>query len=189
MPIMQGGGMKLQYFPIEIDIRPFRINADLLKISTFRLARQLGNTTNPMVRSIKKVVIPSMIRNYMLQGRPRWQPLAEATLDRRANEPGYPRILLRTETMARISTSWPIWRITPGGSRADMELLDNVVPYAKYHQGGTKTVPARPFALLQLQDIEAIVVIYDDWIREVTGARDFWPYWDPPPDDPGDLML
>lgn len=186
MPIMQGGGLKIQNFPIEIDIRPFKVNSDLLRASTFRLARQLGNMNDPLVRSIKKVVIPSMIRNYMLQGRPSWQPHAESTLERRIPK-GFPRLLLDTERMARISTSWPIWKVTP--TEANMEFLDTVVPYAKYHQTGTKNMPARPFALLQLKDVENIVIIFDDWIREVTGARDTWPYWaDPSSSGSGDFV-
>lgn len=177
MAIMQGGGMKIDRFPIEIDVRPFKVNADLLRVSTFRLARQFGDMTIPLIRSIKKVVIPSMIRNYMLQGRPSWQPLAESTIERRMSK-GFPRILLDTEKLARISTSWPIWRINR--TEANMEALDAVVPYAKYHQSGTANMPARPFALLQLKDVENIIIIFDDWIREVTGARDFWPYWEKP---------
>lgn len=186
MAIKQGIGPKLDSFPIEIDIRPFMINSDLIRTSSFRLARQFGNMSIPLIRSIKKVVIPSMIRNYMLQGRPTWQPLAESTIERRTRSGDYPRILIDTEKLARISTSWPIWRID--GVKADMEALDAVVPYAKYHQSGTTNMPARPFALLQLKDIENIVIIFDDWIREITGAHDFWPYWNKPPEGPGELV-
>lgn len=186
MPIKQGGGTNISGFPIEIDIRPFMLNADLLRSSTFRLARQLGDTTVPLTTSIRKVVIPSMIRNYMLQGRPSWQPLAESTLERRMSK-GFPRILIDTEKLARISTSWPIWKIDR--NEANMEALDGVVPYAKYHQSGTANMPARPFALLQLKDIENIVIIFDDWIRKITGARDFWSYWQEPPSmGPGELV-
>ena len=179
MAIMQGGGLKITGFPIEIDIRPFKVNSDLIKASSFRLARQLGDTGTPLIRSIRKVVIPSMIRNYMLQGRPSWQPLADSTLERRSSK-GFPRILIDTEKLARISTSWPIWKINR--TEANMESLDLVVPYAKYHQSGTKDMPARPFALLQLRDIENIVIIFDDWIKDVTGVHDFWPYWQKPPE-------
>lgn len=186
MAIMQGGGLKVNDFPIEIDVRPFKVNSDLVRASAFRLARQFGDMSSPLITSIKKVVIPSMIRNYMLQGRPSWQPLAESTIERRSSK-GFPRILIDTEKMARISTSWPIWKVD--GNSANMEALDAVVPYARYHQSGTKNMPARPFALLQLKDVENIVIIFDDWIRRITGARDFWPYWQTPPEPSGGELV
>lgn len=184
MPIMQGGGLKVNRFPIEIDIRPFKVNSDLLHASTFALARKLGDMNNPLVRSIKKVVIPSMLRNYFMQGRPSWQPLAESTIERRTAKGGFVRMLIDTEKMAKMSTSWPIWKINR--TEANMEALDSIVPYARYHQSGTSKMPARPFALLQLTDVEEIVIIFDNWIKEMTGARDFWPYWKPPT-DPGEF--
>lgn len=165
----------MAFLPIEIDIRPFTANAAILRTSTFKLAAQLGDMTVPLTFSIKNVVIPSMIRNFAKAGRPPWPPLAESTIAYRLSKEGrLPRPLIRTELLARMATSFPIWRITRDS--ADMEALDGVVPYAKYHQNGTRYIPARPFALLQPQDIEAIVRIFDIWIMQNLNNPQFWPF-------------
>lgn len=166
--------MAIQNFPIEIDIRPFTANAALLQTSTFRLAKQLGDMTEPLRLSVREVVIPSIIRNFAKGGRPPWTPLSEATLLNRAKEARTPRPLLKTELLARNATAFAIWRVTR--ETADMEALDRVVPYARFHQNGTRLMPARPFALLQPQDIENIVLVFETWIRLTTAQRVNWPF-------------
>lgn len=164
-------------FPFEIDVRPFRMNADLIKASTFRLAAQFGDMRVPLKTSVDKVIIPSMDKNFMVQGRPTWPPLDTETFVTKFRTPSEYNAalsLIRTGKMYETITAGFYWRI--GRDKADMELLDKAVPYAKYHQSGTKKMPQRQFALLQQQDIERIVVIFDSWIRFITSQRDFWPY-------------
>lgn len=164
-------------FPIEIDIRGFRTNADLIRESTFRLARQLGDMRIPLTTSVNKVIIPSMDKNFMVQGRPTWPPVDTETLVRKFRTPSEYNAaltLIRTGKMYETITAGHYWRITR--ETADMEQLDNVVKYAKFHQSGTKKMPQRQFALLQQQDVERIVVIFDSWIRFITSQKDFWPY-------------
>ncbi len=165
-------------FPIQIDIADFRINADLIKVSTFRLARQFGDMTWPLRQSVKIVIGPSMMTNIDVGGRPPWPPLQGDTVFKKSEK--YADLmnpfqaLVATGKLYETLESGHFWRITRDS--ADMELLDTVVPYAKYHQQGTRNVPQRQFAVLQQKDIEHIIVIFDAWIRTMTSAKDFWPY-------------
>jgi len=177
--IMAGSGFRIPNFPIEIDIKPFLINADLLKTSTFRMARQFGDMTWPLTQSVRIVIMNSIAVNFDVMGRPAWPPLTFETLNKKLKSGMsysyviYP-LLGVTERLSDSAQSRHIWRITRDS--ADMEALDKIIPYAKYHQQGTKHVPRRQFALLQEKDIEHIVVIFDSWIRQVTSKKDFWPF-------------
>jgi phage gpG-like protein len=66
-----------------------------------------------------------------------WAPLAESTIRRRRNrDKGSIRILRDTTTMQR-----SISHIVTGGA----VRVGTGVEYGKWHQGGTKRMPARPF--------------------------------------------
>jgi len=164
-------------FPFQIDIRGFLINADLIKASTYRMAMQFGNMRWPLEQSVDLVIIPSMVKNFLVSGRPSWKPLTHDTIAFKFEQ--FPSMyalkpLFRTGNLVSAVKRGTYWRIT--GYSADMEALDNHFPYAKYHQAGTRTVPQRQFAVLQQEDIEAITVVFDSWIRKVTNKKDFWPY-------------
>jgi phage gpG-like protein len=163
-------------FPIEIDVRQFVINANILRDSVFRMARQFGNMTEPLTKSVREVVTPSIIKNFASGGRPDWVPLSQSRIEQRlrSSNPSL-RVLIDTEKLALAATSKFIWRISP--TQADMDALDNIVPYAKFHQAGTKNMPQRQFALLQARDVDQIVDIFDKWIESMTNKRDFWPYF------------
>jgi len=177
MAIKAGTGPRISSFPLEIDVRAFQLNANLLRDSVFRMARQFGDMTAPLTDSVRKVVTPSIIRNIASGGRPKWQPLSQSRIEARLRGPNPSlRILVDTEALALAAASRVIWRISP--TQADMEALDNLVPYAKFHQTGTFKMPARPFALLQSNEVDQIVEIFDKWIESMTNKRDFWPYFD-----------
>lgn len=177
MPIKSGIGPRIDSFPIEIDIRAFQRNTNILRDSVFRMARRFGDMTEPLTTSVRRVATPSIIRNIAVSGRPKWPPLSQSRMDQRFRS-GNPtlRILVDTERLAFFATARAIWRISP--TQADMEALDEKVPYAKYHQTGTSKMPARPFASLQSNEVDQIVDIFDKWIGTVTNKRDFWPYFD-----------
>lgn len=162
-------------FPIQIDVRDFRLNADLIKDSTFRMARQLGDMTVPLKEAVH-IATRAMTTNIDVGGRPPWPILATSTIIKKTYEAPFYVVkpLLRTGYMYDTIYGEKYWRITR--DRADMEQLDTVVPYAKYHQTGTKHMPPRPFAVLDQKYIEMIVVSFDSWINRMTGMRDFWPY-------------
>lgn len=162
-------------FPFQIDIKQFMGDVDLLSLATFRLARQLGDMTEPLTLSVKAVIQRTISKNFQVGGRPTWPGLSLKRLNFKLDiSASLFRPLIYSGALYQWSTSFTVWRITRDS--ADMEALDRIVPYGKYHQTGTRTMPQRQFAVLQLQDIEGIVVIFDAWIRANFGKTDFWPY-------------
>jgi len=175
MPIFGPVRSTIPNFPIQVDLRDFRMNADLIKVSTFRMARQLGDMTVPL-KEAALIASRSMSTSIDVGGRPPWPFLTVETIVRKSYEaPEYiTKPLLRSGYLYDTLYAGKYWRISR--DKADMEPLDTVVPYAKFHQKGTRNMPARPFAVLQQRDIEMIVVSFDSWINRITSARDFWPY-------------
>ncbi len=164
-------------FPIQIDLKPFMIGTNLIKASTFRLAMQLGNMYEPLKICVEKIITPSMGKNFMSQGRPSWEALSMGRLEQKlaTGNPYWWWPLVDMGILDGTVFVGHYWRIT--NTQADMEQLDTVVRYAKYHQRGTRKMPARPFAVLQQEDIHRIEIVFDAWIGRMTGQKDFWPYY------------
>lgn len=115
----------------------------------------------PLVKSVREVIIPSIRNNFAAEGRPAWAPLAPSTvLSRGASGP----ILNRSGRLLKVATQFNIWSYTRDS--ATITGIESRVKYAKYHQGGTRKMPARPFILLQDEDEEQIERIFYDWLDE-----------------------
>lgn len=113
----------------------------------------------PLTKSVREVVIPSIRKNFASEGRPHWRPLAPATvLSRGASGP----ILDRTGRLRKVATQFNIWSYSR--DQATITGLDSRVEYAKYHQGGTQKMPQRPFVLFQDEDEQAIEEIFYTWL-------------------------
>ncbi|MGH9942941.1 MAG: phage virion morphogenesis protein [Pyrinomonadaceae bacterium] len=132
--------------------------------------KQLATDTRQIERPLKAagaLLVRSVERNFREQGRPqKWQKLAPLTLARRRRGRGRggPQILINT---ARLKNSVGYRLVTEG-----VEVGTNV-QYAKRHhfgypggsgRGRSKT-PARPFLLVQQEDISAIGEIFKRHIR------------------------
>lgn len=162
-------------FPIKIDIREFERDVDLLSRNVFLMARRLGDMSEPLRKSVKDVIIPTIEYAFYSNGYGKWAPLNKEwkAYKLSVSQANY-LTLMFTHELRKKATGNMIWRITK--TQADMELLDTRIPYAKYHQTGTRRMPKREFAVLQLQDVKNIVVIFDDWLRKQMYSKDFWPY-------------
>lgn len=153
-------------FP-DIDISEGSLsNANQIAGDIQRLAAELHIFTEPITQSIHRVVIPSIAQNFESQGRPSWQALSEATVERRgAAGP----ILDESGALKSMATSFGIWTITTDEARID----DIPIEYAEFHQGGTRNMPAREFIMYQEEDIVEIERIFHEWtddkIRTVGG--------------------
>lgn len=113
----------------------------------------------PLTKSVREVIIPSIRRNFASEGRPAWRPLAASTvLDRGASGP----ILNRTGRLLKVATQFNIWSYTRDS--ATITGIDGRVKYAKYHQGGTRKMPQRAFVLIQDEDEEEIEQIFYEFV-------------------------
>lgn len=124
--------------------------------------RRLSDFREPLQGALQYILVPSVEYNFADGGRPKWAPLAPATVkSRKAIGP----ILYRTGTLYEAATDPNNWTVAT--DFVGLFDLDMVVSYAAYHQIGTRKMPARPYVEYQPEDIEAIMSLFEAWIEHV----------------------
>jgi phage gpG-like protein len=98
-----------------------------------RLGIDIRSFKVPLTRSIKRVMIPSIRKNFETGGRPPWEPLASDTVKLRGGS-AWP-ILVRTGKLKKAATRFTIWDISQ--TSAAVRRLPNNVWYGALHQEGT----------------------------------------------------
>lgn len=97
-----------------------------------RLALDIEDMKVPIRRSIEQVMIPSIKKNFMEEGRPTpWQDLAEYTVEVRGTTSP---ILVRTGALVRGVTQLSIWDISK--ESATVRGLPQYIWYGAIHQEG-----------------------------------------------------
>lgn len=99
-----------------------------------RLARGLESMREPLLRSIRDVMIPSFQRNFSERGRPKWPPLAPFTLEIKSIVGGGDKPLIRTGALRRVMGTVEVWDI--GNTSATIRSLPARVWYGAIHQAG-----------------------------------------------------
>lgn len=123
----------------------------------------------PLLNRIGQIMTASTDQNFIDQGRPdAWQPLSPVTLARRRSGPNpnmSDQILRDTgrlmNSLSSPSSADAILELTPDSLR-----FGTNVEYASVHQFGwpERNIPARPFMLLQQEDLEDIAAELLEWI-------------------------
>ncbi|MET0466941.1 MAG: phage virion morphogenesis protein [Chitinophagaceae bacterium] len=126
-----------------------------------RFGENIRSMREPFNRAIREVIIPSIKKNFAVEGRPAWQGLEPSTVISRGS--AHP-ILQRKRNLLRKATQINIWSVDKDS--AAVTGLDTRVKYAKYHQGGTRNMPQRVFMILQDEDQDEIENIFQEWIVE-----------------------
>lgn len=141
--------------PIEILIK--QTGAADVSISLGRAVGRMSDLT-PAMKRASVLMIGSVNQNFQRSGRPvPWRPLSPAYLKRKVAQGYSPKPLIRTGLL-RASIAEKVSRT---GFR-----VGTSVPYAKYHQLGTSSIPARPYLVFQRQDIEVINQVVLDHLTE-----------------------
>jgi phage gpG-like protein len=96
-----------------------------------RLGLDIRSFKEPLTRSVKRVIIPSIRKNFQEGGRPPWEPLSEATINIRGD--AWP-ILIRSGKLRRGATQFNIWDIDR--EKAAIRSLPPGVWYGALHQEG-----------------------------------------------------
>ena len=131
-----------------------------------KLGLDIRSFREPLKRSIQEVVGPSMHENFAVGGRPPWEPLHERTVDDKAAG-GYPEdILVRSGDLAQVAGQLNLWTIDGPGGEARSTGLPERVHYGIFHQSGTRFMPQREWAVIQEEDIDRIVEVFDEWLGE-----------------------
>lgn len=139
--------------PVEFLIQDF---AELgLDIRSFR---------EPLKRAVQGVVAPSIQYNFDVEGRPPWAPLADVTVEEKQRLGYPPEILTRTGKLRRVAGQLNAWTITQ--EDATMTNLPGA-DYGRFHQDGTRFMPAREFAIIQdPEDVDEIEKVFEQWLTE-----------------------
>lgn len=127
----------------------------------------------PLKRSIQRVISPSIGKNFLAGGRPIvWVPLADYTLEAKGKDPKtrFPvnDPLLRSGLLMKTMQQYNIWTVTE--VQAAILSLPDKIWYGNLHQAGTRSgaanIPARQFAMLQSEDMDAIQIEFEIWLNE-----------------------
>lgn len=96
-----------------------------------RLGLEIANMREPITRSIVQVMIPSIKKNFDVEGRPPWEGLADYTKQVRGNAGP---VLTRTGKLKRGVTKLHIWKIKDDS--ATIIELPPEIWYGAIHQSG-----------------------------------------------------
>lgn len=142
----------------------FQPSPAIIAAGLLSMADNVRSAKEPLTRAVKEVMIPSFQQNFNQGGRPAWEPLAEFTIKERGSSSP---VLVRTGRLKNTMGRTNIWTITD--QHAVIERLPQDVWYGHVHQSGSRKnviIPARPFALIQPEDEERIVEIFNEWLGE-----------------------
>jgi phage gpG-like protein len=189
--VIKGGitGANLRGAGISMTFEPSMV-ISAAKVNT--LGMKLHDFHGPLHEAIEKVMIPSIHKNFVVGGRPKWQPLSADTLQNRRWAPGLGYVakpLVRTGALMGAMQDIGIWHIDT--QRATLANLPEAVWYGVVHQagygGGGRSsfsirnpltgrvesvgedsgegeIPARPFVVVQRSDEIRIESIFKKWL-------------------------
>lgn len=179
LPSGIGAGLSMD---VSIDIKP----APVIMVRNFdNMGIDIRSYREPLKRAVQKVAAPSFRKNFAVGGRPAWLPLSDFTTRQKKGQGKDNGILIRSGRLQRVAGQLNIWKIDGQKGTAVVERLPSKVNYGKYHQGdltgfglatgqlipqqadlGNDRLPARPFMVLQHDDVVEIEAIFMDWIDE-----------------------
>jgi phage gpG-like protein len=160
----------IQFMEIDFDPEPIILAA---AFETFGL--NIKSYREPLDRSVRQVLAPSLKKNFEAGGRPPWIPLSDITIQEKsrkgASRPSDP--LVRTGALARKAGQINLWTINgPAGEAFINQSALGDAWYGALHQEGMAEgadeagFPARPWAVIQEEDANEIEEIFFTWIEE-----------------------
>ena len=123
----------------------FKPSVGIVARDVDRLGLAISDFKVPLTRSVENVMIPSIRQNFVVGGRPSWEPLSTETEYRRESKGfGSGPTLVRTGALQRAATSLDIWSI--GSAFATVKALPEEVAYGAVHQGGASVGSTNSFS-------------------------------------------
>jgi phage gpG-like protein len=131
MPKTRLSGLRLDEGIAAFEFKP---SIGMLARDIDKLGIDIRSFKVPLMRAIKMVMIPSFRKNFEEQGRPSWEPMAEATEMLRERDGSSGALLNRTGKLKRVAQQQNIWTVTQ--ESATIRDLPEKVWYGKVHQEG-----------------------------------------------------
>ena len=145
--------------PLQFDWLP---GLKIVSAAIFEFGADIRSVKVPLERSVREVMAPSLLTNFDVGGRPPWEPDLPQTDERREGGGG---VLVATGTLRDRAGQVGVWQIDGQSGEAILNS-DAFPPYGAIHQDGWVSGPARPWAVIQDEDVEKIGDIFDKWINE-----------------------
>lgn len=122
-------------FGIDIDFQPTPV---ILVAQFNKLGLDIRSFHEPLHRSVKNVMVPSIRKNFEQEGRPtRWQPLTLKWMQEKERRGApYSDILKMYGKLSKVATQQNIWTINGIAGEAFIRDLPQHVWYGKVHQEG-----------------------------------------------------
>lgn len=131
MPKSRLSGLRLDEGITAFEFKP---SLGILARDIDKLGIDIRSFKEPLMRAIKTVMIPSFRQNFEAEGRPSWEPMAEATEMLREREGTSGPLLTRSGKLKRVAQQQNIWTVTTVS--ASIQDLPARVWYGKVHQDG-----------------------------------------------------
>jgi phage gpG-like protein len=145
----------------------FVSTANLLARDLTRLATSTRTgTRNLLERAVDEVVRPSIAANFQAAGRPPWEELAEATVERRERQGLGDRPLVATGQGMAAALDRSRWRITRTEATYPGAGWPAIGGHIRFHQEGAEDghFPARSYVALQPEDERALDRVGLAWV-------------------------
>jgi phage gpG-like protein len=127
-----------------------------------RLGLDLHSFREPLTRSIRLVMMPSIAKNFDEEGRPeKWEELAQYTVQVRGD--AHP-ILTRTGALKRAASSFTIWSV--GSASATIRSLPPHVWYGYLHQEGYGSIRVKALRMLGGHGTEKEIAKVSNYIAQ-----------------------
>lgn len=137
------------------------------------LGADIRSFKEPLSRAVRQVMIPSIRENFDAAGRPGWEPLSEFAQNRHAAEGGSGSPLNKSGELRKKATQLKIWTFTRETAQTNAPTWYANMQQSGFAVGGPRaaTIPARPFMVIQPEDVPKVNEIFQNWLSERLAAR------------------
>lgn len=180
---------------VTVDLK-FQPSVGILARKVDKLGADIRSFREPLHKAVKQIVIPSIRRNFDSGGRPPWEPLADWTVKHKGHarilyKTGSLRRVMgqinvwtidREKAMitdlpdkvwyGKVHQAGATFAIPRSSGSVDQAAIDKALSYKGTRVGRRDSdpeigeIPARPFVVLQTEDMEAIEHIFQEWVGD-----------------------
>jgi phage gpG-like protein len=127
-------------------------------------AVEAHNFRPALTAAVDQVMRPSIATNFEVGGRPPWEPLADATIERKGDDTP----LIDSGQGAASAGARARWKIDRDQAAYQGDSFPERTWYMRLQQGGDAdwdvTFPGRPWAVIQPEDVDRMRAVFGRWL-------------------------